>query len=63
LNFKFKTLKAQLEDQKQKKSSRRSSRRRKNDKASKWHEKRQCKQKGKEELRKAQKHKNSQNSP
>jgi hypothetical protein len=44
----------QLEDQKAKKSSRRSSRRRKNCKASKWCEKQQTKQDGKEELRKAQ---------
>jgi hypothetical protein len=59
LNFKSKTQEAQLEDQKQMKSSRMSSRRKKNCKASKWHEKRQTKQKGKEELRKAQ----NQNTP
>jgi hypothetical protein len=45
---------AQLEDRKAKKSSRRSSRRRKNCKANKSTEKRQTKQNGKEELRKAQ---------
>jgi hypothetical protein len=54
LNFESKTHEAQLEDQKPKKSLRRSSRRRKHHKASKRHEKRQTKQKGKEELRKAQ---------
>jgi hypothetical protein len=62
LNFESKTHEAQLEDQKPKKSSRMSPRRRKNYKASKCHEKRQTKQNGKE-LRKAQNHKNSQNSP
>jgi hypothetical protein len=55
LNFESKTHEAKLEDQKPKKSSRRSSRRRKNHKTSKWHKKRQTKQNGKEELRKAQK--------
>jgi hypothetical protein len=57
LNFKSKTHEAQLEDQKPKKSSRRSSRRRKTHKTSKWHEKRQAKQNGKEELKKSQNHK------
>jgi hypothetical protein len=55
LNFKSKTHKAQLEDQKAKKSSRRSTRRRKNYKASKWSKKRQTQQNGKEELRKSSK--------
>jgi hypothetical protein len=44
---------AQLEDQKPMKSSKRSSRRRKTVKASKWQEKQQTKQNGKEEPREA----------
>jgi hypothetical protein len=48
---------AQLEDQKTKKSPRRSFTRRKSRKDSKRHDKWQTKQNGKEELRKAQKHK------
>jgi hypothetical protein len=63
LKFQSKTHEAQLEDQKLKKNFRRSSRRRKNCRASKWHKKRQTKQNGKEDLRKAQKHKNSQKFP
>jgi hypothetical protein len=55
LNFKSKTHEGQLEDQKLRKNSRRLPRRRKNRKVSKWHKKRQTKQKSKEELRKAQK--------
>jgi hypothetical protein len=62
LKFESKTHEAQLEDQNLKESSRMSSSRRNNCKASKWHEKRQIKQNGKEELIKAQNHKNSQNS-
>jgi hypothetical protein len=57
-----KTHEAQLEDQKSMKISRMPSKRRKTRKASKWHEMRQTKQNGKEDLGKAQNHKN-QNSP
>jgi hypothetical protein len=54
LNFKSKTHEAQLEYQKVNKSSKKLSRRIKNCKASKYHEKQQTNQNGKEELRKAQ---------
>jgi hypothetical protein len=63
LNFESTTHVAQLEDQKPNKSLRRSSRRRKNYKANKWHEKRQTKQNGKKELRKAQKQKHTHKTP
>jgi hypothetical protein len=59
LKFESKTHEAQLEGQKLKKSSRMSSKRRKTAKVSKWQEKRQVKQNGKEELRKTQNQENS----
>jgi hypothetical protein len=62
LNFESQTHEAQLEDQNPRKRSRRSSRGRKNRKVSKWHKKWQTEQNGKEEVRKAQNYKNSQNS-
>jgi hypothetical protein len=60
LNFESKTREAQLEDQKPKKNSIRLSRRKKNRKTNKWYEKQETKQNEKEEVRKAQNHKNSQ---
>jgi hypothetical protein len=63
LKFESKTHEAQLEDQKPKKAQEGHLEEGKTAKASKRHEKQHTKQKGKEELRKAQKHKKSQNSP